>query len=434
MVCQYINTAQAVTANSQSDQQNSNENLQKDIANLETIFDKMSIIDDENKEQTQGQRGIVARTARRWLKQLGFNWRDIKKGVYFDGHEREDVIEYRNNFVNRLEELWPYVVEFNDDGSMKDKTYPENYVVGSEDNNFRPIIIITHDESIFQSHDSRRQGWLYKDRQFIRPKGKGQGIMVSDFLLPNRRLSTISLKQEEKEQLGLPEFASILFEYGKEEGHWEGKDLVNHLTEIAIPIAEAVYPGYRFLFLFDNSANHGAFADDALRVQNMNLNPGGVQSFLRNGYINGDPTQIQVMWEYKYGTTTPPTRDSAIQVDNNSNPIRVQKGIQKILSERGLWPPEGMRLECPKKLCADCISAKCCKICLKGTKCGPCREKKVCSGPCNKRRKCDECERRRNCNICIAKRKCARCESYASVSRDCLKCKSMPPKCSTDGM
>lgn len=189
---------------------------------------------------------------------------------------------------------------------MKDKTYSENCVVGSENNNFWPIIIITYDESIFQSHDSRRQGWLYKDRQFINPKGKGQGIMVSDFLLPNHRLPTISesLKQEEREQLVLPEFASISFEYGKEKGHWEGKDLVNHLTKIAIPIAEAIYPSYRFLFLFDNSANHGTFADDALWVQNMNLNPIGVQSFLHNGYMNGDPTQILIIWEYKYGTTT----------------------------------------------------------------------------------------------------------------------------------
>lgn len=110
---------------------------------------------------------------------------------------------------------YPYVVEFNDDRSIKDKTFPENCVVGNEDNNFRPIIIIKHDESIFQSHDSRRQRWLYKDRQFICPKGKGQGIMVSDFLLPNHRLSTISLKEWEKEKLALPEFASILFEYGE---------------------------------------------------------------------------------------------------------------------------------------------------------------------------------------------------------------------------
>lgn len=64
MVCQYINTT--VTAN--SDQQNTNETLQNDIANLETIFDRMSIIDDENKEQTQRRKGIVARTARRCLR------------------------------------------------------------------------------------------------------------------------------------------------------------------------------------------------------------------------------------------------------------------------------------------------------------------------------------------------------------------------------
>ena len=96
----------------------------------------------------------------------------------------------------------------------------------------------------------------------------------------------------------MPDYASFFFEYGRDAGHRVGKDLVRHLTEIAIPMVEAVYPGYQFLFLFDNSSNDGLFASNALRASNMNLTPGGEQSVLRNGYFTGiDGTRcIQAMW------------------------------------------------------------------------------------------------------------------------------------------
>jgi len=38
--------------------------------------------------------GISERTAQRWLIKLGWVWGRNKKG-YCDGHEREDVVEYR---------------------------------------------------------------------------------------------------------------------------------------------------------------------------------------------------------------------------------------------------------------------------------------------------------------------------------------------------
>ena len=35
---------------------------------------------------------------RRWLIKLGWRHTLIKKGVYMDGHEHEDVIKYQNDF------------------------------------------------------------------------------------------------------------------------------------------------------------------------------------------------------------------------------------------------------------------------------------------------------------------------------------------------
>lgn len=41
-------------------------------------------------------------TARRWLHSLGFSQKGHHKGVYFDGHERDDVVESRQQFLDRL--------------------------------------------------------------------------------------------------------------------------------------------------------------------------------------------------------------------------------------------------------------------------------------------------------------------------------------------
>ena len=42
-----------------------------------------------------GGQCIAEPTACRWLAKLGYELKDIKKGIYVDGHEREDVVTYR---------------------------------------------------------------------------------------------------------------------------------------------------------------------------------------------------------------------------------------------------------------------------------------------------------------------------------------------------
>ena len=47
---------------------------------------------------------ISETTAVNWLKKIGFKLRKVKKGVYIDGHEREDVVKVRREFIDYLEE------------------------------------------------------------------------------------------------------------------------------------------------------------------------------------------------------------------------------------------------------------------------------------------------------------------------------------------
>lgn len=53
---------------------------------------------------------ICESTAVQWLKRLGFKHDLVRKGVYVDGHERDDVKAARKDFIDYMEnEVFPYV-------------------------------------------------------------------------------------------------------------------------------------------------------------------------------------------------------------------------------------------------------------------------------------------------------------------------------------
>ena len=114
--------------------------------------------------------------------------------MFFDGHEREDVIKYRETFLNEMKSLLSYFVEFFEDGTIVPKEYPDDCAVGALDQ--RPIIMITHDESTFSANDGRSKVWTLNGQVNLQPKGKGKAIMVSDFLLPWSRVNLLSLSTQ----------------------------------------------------------------------------------------------------------------------------------------------------------------------------------------------------------------------------------------------
>ena len=330
------------------------------------------------------------------------------------------MVADRVKFVEQVKEDQPYLVEFDSAGNILDKSYPEDCEVGGLQR--RPLILITHDESTFSANDANRHAWLQESDTFLRPKGKGQGIMVSDFLLPWGRLNTKHLNAEkvvEAREQGVPEEAVELFEYGKQEGYWDGARLLRQLTEKALPIAQFLYPGYDLIFLFDNAKSHAIYAKDALRVSNMAKGEGNQQGFLRPGWyrdkIFGEVV-IQPMWSW--------------ETDSFGEKKKVQKGIQKVLYERGLWPETGLRLECPKPKCLSCQEMANCRVCVKGSRCTSCKEKKQHSGNCSPQRICDACVRRKEKCTCTRKDYCPRCSEKRT--RKCIACEELPPKCTTN--
>ena len=53
------------------------------------------------------------------------NGKKYRKGFFFDGHKREDVVEYREKFLDEMKVLSSYFVEFDKDGSIVPKEYLE---------------------------------------------------------------------------------------------------------------------------------------------------------------------------------------------------------------------------------------------------------------------------------------------------------------------
>lgn len=181
---------------------------------------------------------------------MGYKWKEVQKGVFIDGHEREDVVEHRETFLEEMRLLLPYLVEFSEDDSILEKDYLDDCAVGGPDR--RPIIMITHDESTFSANDGRQEVWTFNEQGVLRPKGKGKGTMVSDFLLPWSRLNFFSSPPKQQEALasfGVPTEVVTYFEYGKTgEGYWMGKYLLDQIIKKAFAYWGSLVPRVRTFF------------------------------------------------------------------------------------------------------------------------------------------------------------------------------------------
>ncbi|KAF9471175.1 hypothetical protein BDN70DRAFT_763229, partial [Pholiota conissans] len=95
-------------------------------------------------------------TACRWLKKLDWRYAQKKKGMFVDGHEREDVVQYRDEFISRWKEYEKRFVKFDNDGNQT------NNLVGFpvlQVGRFC-LILVTHDESTFYANDRRKKMWI----------------------------------------------------------------------------------------------------------------------------------------------------------------------------------------------------------------------------------------------------------------------------------
>jgi hypothetical protein len=98
--------------------------------------------------------------------------------MYIDGHEQEDMVQYRKAFIKRWKGYDKQFHQWDDDSNLH--PLPKGFPVPS--GQFH-LILVTHNESIFYQNDEQKVAWAHLDKTATpKQKGEGQSIMVSDFL------------------------------------------------------------------------------------------------------------------------------------------------------------------------------------------------------------------------------------------------------------
>jgi hypothetical protein len=109
-----------------------------------------------------------SRTAQRWLNSLGLKFGRYCKGIYNDGHERDDVVQYRNEFLERMlfyeKRMTQYEGDFMETeiGANADGYWKNSDLIAQVQNQAIPIFKVLHPGcqglfvfDNFQSHHAR---------------------------------------------------------------------------------------------------------------------------------------------------------------------------------------------------------------------------------------------------------------------------------------
>lgn len=337
---------------------------------------------------------LSERTALCWLATLGYVYKGEKKG-FVDRHDDPDVIDARKIFCNKFLELelqmhhWVNVTVTDENGNTSveewhiddyqrwyEATHGKNTFDRTALNNGKggwihssarnasltPIMPIYQDESIYRSKETNRKSWMVSGGESVCSKDVGASVMISGYVDDLGGVITLTadeLKQvnELRKNRGLDEDGEQVapdlkyhttmnaFYYGKQrEGYWNADLMVQDAIRCQ-DICRVKYPGYKFLFLFDHSTCHGAFADDALRVHGMNKGWGGTahndeiyDSGMKNGwYINANGEKVEQSMTFKNGDV--PVSDFTVRgFLPPDDPTGYDKGVAQVLYERGLIP------------------------------------------------------------------------------------------------
>ena len=212
------------------------------------------------------------------LHRLGFRPTSHKKGAYIDGHERDDVVAHRKDFIEEMKTLREMHLPPPPPSDERAAMPPPNAKF------LKQLILINHDERIFNTNEGQKWAWATGDQPIIQPKIIGASIMVSDFI--KQRGGILRLTETEAIRAGasFPKTAHVLLEYGEDKKDYWNSDRFMANIKDAVAIAEFKYPPEKntLIFIFDQSSCHKAYAKNALNTTRMNVHPGGKQPCMQD--------------------------------------------------------------------------------------------------------------------------------------------------------
>jgi hypothetical protein len=281
-------------------------------------------------------------TAQRWMKKLDYHWAYDPKDQYVDGHEQEDVVDYRQNvFLPR----WANIKACTQDWSnCQPDPLPHK----------RKVVVWFHNELTFYANDRRVARWVHSN-EAAKPYAKGEGAshMVADLVSANYGWLRSPDGEEE---------ARVLFKAGKNcEGYFTAKNILNQAA-MAIDILKKHYPDEDHVLVYDNATTHQKQADGALSACYMPLNTSKLDSnwLVEINALDGNGKQIytpdrqplktKVQME---DTTFPDGTKQSLYFPLGHLKEGLFKGMQVILEEQGITLDSKKKQECPSFKCPD---------------------------------------------------------------------------------
>jgi hypothetical protein len=320
---------------------------------------------------------ITDRTARDWLKKMGYRWRMEPHGQYVDGHKWKDVTDYhQNTFLPKWKTLEGRMRSWTKDGEEGpyQNTQPRNHWQ-------RKVVVWFHDESTFYAHDRRQKRWVHDSEKAVpRTKGEGASLMVADFVSADYGW----LHFESPEGLG-EESARVLFKPGKNrDGYFTNEDIVKQV-EATMDIVSRHYRDEDHVFVFDNATTHLKRDDTALSARKMTKGPSKtfgaevrvVDEAGKTIYrADGKPKKKTI----QMGPGQLPDGTPQPFYDGNG----VFKGMTKILQEHGLHEESKLPAECKNFKCSE-GETRCCQRRVLYNQPDFCDQESVLEGKCRAR-------------------------------------------------
>lgn len=126
-----------------------------------------------------------------------------KRGSFIYGHERPDVVASCMEFLQKMVEVG-FLHFTNAPTEEAQKALPDDIDPPTLDKREKTVVFF-HDESTFQSNEDQNLQWGVKGTKTIKPKGKGAGIMISNFI--DEHYGFLALNEEEYERAKLADLS-----------------------------------------------------------------------------------------------------------------------------------------------------------------------------------------------------------------------------------
>jgi hypothetical protein len=300
---------------------------------------------DQVKTHYNASVSISLKTAQRWMEDLGYEWTDSPTGQYVDGHEREDVVKYRQDvFIPRFFAKEPRLRVWREGDDEDPGNIDQPAHASSSD---RRTVVWDHDETVFTANDRRERRWVpITENPVPRPKGEGHSLMVSDFVSADYGW----LRSPDGKKS-----ARVLMRPGAQrDGYFMNDDIVAQATK-AMDILQEYYPHEDHILIYDNATTHLKRARDAISARRMpmkmskpernwlvpapSLDEDGRQIFSSKGEKLKKSIQM-APGSFADGTPQP------FYFPEGHTHAGIFKGMKVILEERGFPAAQLNRLKC----------------------------------------------------------------------------------------